>query len=285
MKMILKIKKIYDYLIFKLKFFIKHNKSVAVIWILFLSFLLWYYKNNDIIEITNTIKYVFPSCVALTGLLYVSFTHNLRNGMYEKEIKLLSELMNKSVEIIQNVQSRRQLDLINHGVIIEGYQKKFQNGNYYILGAAEQHELIFYLTSLLNSSSCVYLPPKIKKEIHELHKKNVEILYSKIEHLKYLSVNNIKIKNSECNLIKNNELLIKKYEGYVVSIGTFKQFFNEAEIKKLKLTGIDISKYNDNDVIIFNIDENTFKELNTLIYKIYSLASEKIEKISEFAKF
>lgn len=79
--------------------------------------------------------------------------------------------------------------------------------------------------------------------------------------------------------------MIKKYEGYVVSIGTFKQFFNEAEIKKLKLTGIDISKYNDNDVIIFNIDENTFKELNTLIYKIYSLASEKIEKISEFAKF
>lgn len=73
----------------------------------------------------------------MTGLLYVSFTHNLRNGMYEKEIKLLSELMNKSVEIIQNVQSRRQLDLINHGVIIEGYQKKFQNGNYYILGTAE----------------------------------------------------------------------------------------------------------------------------------------------------
>lgn len=275
----------YDYLIFKLKFFIKHNKSVVAIWILFLLFLLYDYKNNDQIQIIHDIIYVLPSLIALNGLLYVSFSHNLRNGSYDEEIKLLFELMDEIVEIIQRVQRERQPDLFNHPLMIEIYQKKFQNKNHFLLGAVEQHNLIHYLTSLLNSPKSVYLSSEINKEISELNTKNFNIITSKINHLKNLSINNIKIENSAYILIKKDKIMAQKYQGYLVPILTFKQFFNEEELKKLKLAGLDISKCADEDVIMFNIDEDSFKEINTLIYEIYSLAYKKIKKISLVSKF
>lgn len=69
--------------------------------------------------------------------------------------------MNKIVETIQEVQRERQPDLLNHGLLIELYQRDFQNRDYFILGAVEQHELILYLTSLYSFPKSVYLPSEL----------------------------------------------------------------------------------------------------------------------------
>lgn len=153
-----------------------------------LIFIYWTYGNISLIQLIPSLMCILPSLFAFTGLLYTSFSKNLRQGVYDKEVELLFELMNNMREIINNNQIKRnQPDLLTHGLIIEIYQKNFQNRNHFILGICEQHELSNYLSSIYDTSKSMYLNSEIEKEMWKIRDKTFNILTSKIDELKFLS--------------------------------------------------------------------------------------------------
>lgn len=189
--------------------------------------------------------------------------------------------MNNMREIIENNQIKRnQPDLLTHGLIIEIYQKNFQNRNHFILGICEQYELSNYLSSIYDTSKSMYLNSEIEKEMWKIRDKTFNILTSKIDELKFLSRSNkIRLEDYGIILMKEKELCNNKYKGYLISLTAFKKFFNENELKNLEFTDVD-------DLwMILHMTDEEYRKLNNSFYKIYYLAFKELNKIMDFRKF
>lgn len=269
-------------LIFQFVFFLKHNKLVILIWCVF--GVCWW---CGYLYTSTSVLSMFSSLIVLTGLLYTSFNQNLREGMYDKEVNILLELMNAILGKINSVQKEKRIPtLFTHEGLIKGYEGHIQNTDDFIIGGWEQQEVINEITSILNSSKWIYLPSDLRREILKLNNKNVNIVNSMYAYSKSLiGATKIERDNLKIKYVTKNELCTKNYKRYVLSMKTFEMCFNENDIKKLEYIGLGLSKYKVNEsAVLFDIGED-FKELNSLIYKIYYLSFKKIKKCTNLCVF